>query len=110
MLISSLSEAKLAQPAQIEKLIALTQTTLSFDDTSEIIALLRQRFPKMILPPSFDICYATQNRQNAVKELTEKVELILVIGSKESSNANRLKELAERKRNNGLFNRRCTGY
>jgi len=98
VLISSLDEARLVRPAQTEKLIALTQTTLSFDDTSEIIALLRQRFPKMILPPSFDICYATQNRQNAVKELTKKAELILVIGSKESSNANRLKELAERKR------------
>lgn len=97
ILISSLDEAKSVRPVQTEKLIVLNQTTLSFDDTNEIIALLRQRFPKMIQPPSFDICYSTQNRQNAVKELVKKVELVLVIGSKESSNANQLKEVAERK-------------
>lgn len=97
ILISSLEEAGHIQPPQTEKLIALSQTTLSFDDTKKIIALLQQRFPKMILPPTFDICFSTQNRQNAVKELAKKAELILVIGSKESSNANRLKELAERK-------------
>jgi len=97
VLISSLGEAESAKPTQTEKLIALSQTTLSFDDTSEIISLLQKRFPKMILPPSFDICYATQNRQNAVKELITKTDLVLVIGSKESSNASRLRELAERK-------------
>lgn len=96
-LISSFEEAKSIQPPQAEKLIVLSQTTLSFDDTKKIITLLQQRFPKMILPPTFDICYATQNRQNAVKQLVKKAELILVIGSKESSNSNRLKELAERK-------------
>ena len=96
-LISSLKEAGSIQPPQTEKLVALSQTTLSFDDTNKIIALLQKRFPKMILPPSFDICYSTQNRQNAVKELAKKAELILVIGSKESSNANRLKETAEKK-------------
>jgi 4-hydroxy-3-methylbut-2-en-1-yl diphosphate reductase len=97
ILISSIEEAKSVRPAQTEKIIALSQTTLSLDDTGEIIALLRQRFPKMILPPSSDICYSTQNRQNAVKELAKKAELILVIGSEESSNANRLKEAAQRK-------------
>ena len=97
VLISSLEEAKSIQPAQTEKLIALSQTTLSFDDTKKIIALLQKRFPKMILPPAFDICYSTQNRQNAVKQLAEKTKFILVIGSKESSNSNRLKELAENK-------------
>lgn len=96
MLIGSLNEAGAVKPPQTEKLIALSQTTLSFDDTKKIIARLQQRFPKMILPPAFDICYATQNRQNAVKELARKAKLILVIGSKESSNSNRLKELAER--------------
>ena len=96
-LISSLEKAKSIRPRQTEKLIALSQTTLSFDDTEKIIALLQKRFPKMILPPAFDICFSTQNRQNAVKELAEKAELILVIGSKESSNANRLKEVAENK-------------
>jgi 4-hydroxy-3-methylbut-2-en-1-yl diphosphate reductase len=97
ILISSIDEAKSVRPLQTEKIIALSQTTLSLDDTSEIIALLRQRFPKMILPPSSDICYSTQNRQNAVKDLAKKAELILVIGSEESSNANRLKEAAQRK-------------
>jgi 4-hydroxy-3-methylbut-2-en-1-yl diphosphate reductase len=97
ILISSLEESKSVQPPQTEKLIVLNQTTLSFDDAKKIIAVLQQRFPKMILPPAFDICYATQNRQDAVKKLAQKVELILVIGSKESSNANRLKEVAERK-------------
>jgi 4-hydroxy-3-methylbut-2-en-1-yl diphosphate reductase len=97
ILISSIEEAGSVQPAQTEKIIALNQTTLSFDDTNEIIALLRQRFPKMILPPASDICYATQNRQNAVKELAKKAELILIIGSKESSNANQLKKTAEKK-------------
>lgn len=96
-LISSLKEAKSVQPPQTKKLVALSQTTLSFDDTREIIALLQQRFPEMILPPVFDICYSTQNRQNAVKKLAEKVELILVIGSKESSNANQLRNVAEKK-------------
>jgi 4-hydroxy-3-methylbut-2-en-1-yl diphosphate reductase len=95
MLISSLEEAKSIKPTQTEKLVALSQTTLSFDDTNKIIALLKQRFPKIILPPSFDICYSTQNRQNAVKELAKKAKLILVIGSKESSNANRLREVAQ---------------
>jgi 4-hydroxy-3-methylbut-2-en-1-yl diphosphate reductase len=97
ILISSIEEARSVKPTQTGKIIALSQTTLSLDDTSEIITLLRQRFPKMILPPSSDICYATQNRQNAVKELTKKAELILIIGSKESSNANQLKESAKRK-------------
>jgi 4-hydroxy-3-methylbut-2-en-1-yl diphosphate reductase len=97
ILISSIEEAKSVKLSQAEKIIALSQTTLSLDDTSEIIALLRQRFPKMILPPSSDICYATQNRQNAVKELAKKAELILIIGSKESSNANQLKGAAKRK-------------
>lgn len=97
ILISSLEDAWRIQPPQTNKLITLSQTTLSFDDTKKIIALLQKRFPKMTLPPVFDICYATQNRQNAVKELAKKAELILVIGSKESSNARRLKELAESK-------------
>jgi 4-hydroxy-3-methylbut-2-en-1-yl diphosphate reductase len=96
ILISSLEDAMVVQPPQTDKLVVLNQTTLSFDDTKKIIELLQKRFPKMILPPSFDICYSTQNRQNAVKELAKKTELILVIGSKESSNSNRLKEAAEK--------------
>ena len=96
VLVGSLEEAKNVKPPQTEKLIALSQTTLSLDDTKKIITLLQKRFPKMILPPAFDICYSTQNRQNAVKELAKKAQLILVVGSRESSNSNRLKELAER--------------
>jgi len=95
-LISNLSEAKKIQPPQTEKLIVLNQTTLSLDDTKEIINCLQYRFPKLILPPNSDICFSTQNRQNAVKELTKKADLIIVVGSKESSNSNRLRELAER--------------
>jgi len=96
VLIKTLEDAKKTIPPQTDKLIVLTQTTLSFDDTKEIINCLKKRFPKLILPPAFDICYATQNRQNAVKELAKKADLVLVIGSKESSNSNRLKEVAEK--------------
>jgi 4-hydroxy-3-methylbut-2-enyl diphosphate reductase len=96
VLIETLEDAKKITPPQTEKLIILTQTTLSFDNTKEIINCLKNRFPKLIQPPAFDICYATQNRQNAVKTLAKKVDLILVIGSKESSNSNRLKETVEK--------------
>jgi 4-hydroxy-3-methylbut-2-en-1-yl diphosphate reductase len=72
----------------------LTQTTLSVDDTEQIIAAVRRRFTDVRLPKSDDICYATQNRQTAVKTLAKKVELVLVIGSENSSNSRRLKEVA----------------
>jgi 4-hydroxy-3-methylbut-2-enyl diphosphate reductase len=68
----------------------ITQTTLSVDETVEIIAALRERFPAVVGPKKDDICYATQNRQNAVKELALEVDLVLVIGSRNSSNSNRL--------------------
>jgi len=96
VLVETLDEAKKIFPPQTDKIIVLTQTTLSFDDTKEIINCLKKRFPKLIQPPAFDICYATQNRQNAVKVLAKKVDLVLVIGSKESSNSNRLKEVVEK--------------
>jgi len=96
VLIETLNEAKKIIPPQTDKLIVLTQTTLSFDDTKEIINYLKKKFLKLIQPPAFDICYATQNRQNAVKALAKKVDLVLVIGSKESSNSNRLKEVVEK--------------
>src|SRR5690606_22891621 len=73
----------------------VTQTTLSVDDTKEVIAALKNRFPAIAGPELRDICYATQNRQNAVRELAAQVEMILVIGSKNSSNSNRLRDLAE---------------
>ena len=74
----------------------VTQTTLSVDDTKNIIEALRQRFPEIEGPRKDDICYATQNRQDAVKDISAKVELLLVVGSKNSSNSNRLRELAEK--------------
>ena len=76
------------------RLAVLTQTTLSVDDTREIIAALRQRFPAIRVPGKDDICYATQNRQIAVKELAGRVELVLVVGAPASSNSNRLVEVA----------------
>jgi 4-hydroxy-3-methylbut-2-enyl diphosphate reductase len=72
----------------------LTQTTLSVDDTAEVVQALRNRFPDLVGPPSADICYATQNRQDAVKKICEQATLVLVVGSKTSSNANRLVEVA----------------
>ena len=74
----------------------VTQTTLSVDDTQEIIKVLQKRFPSITGPRNDDICYATQNRQDAVKQLALECDLILVIGSKNSSNSNRLREIAER--------------
>ncbi|MBB1126729.1 4-hydroxy-3-methylbut-2-enyl diphosphate reductase [Thiospirillum jenense] len=74
----------------------VTQTTLSMDDTRDIIAALQARFPKLVGPRKSDICYATQNRQNAVRTLAQQCELVLVIGSATSSNSKRLRELAER--------------
>lgn len=78
-----------------EKLAYVTQTTLSVDDTKAIIAALKAKFPRIHGPETKDICYATQNRQQAVKELTSRVELLLVVGSKNSSNSNRLRDLGE---------------
>jgi 4-hydroxy-3-methylbut-2-en-1-yl diphosphate reductase len=72
----------------------LTQTTLSLDDTSEVVDALRERVPALVGPPSADICYATQNRQDAVKRICEEASLVLVVGSTTSSNANRLVEVA----------------
>jgi 4-hydroxy-3-methylbut-2-enyl diphosphate reductase len=80
-----------------DKLAFLTQTTLSIYDTQEIVARLRQKFPKIVGPKSDDICYATQNRQDAVEQVAQDVDLILVVGSQNSSNSNRLVEVAERR-------------
>jgi 4-hydroxy-3-methylbut-2-en-1-yl diphosphate reductase len=73
----------------------ITQTTLSVDETKGIIDRLRQRFPKLVGPPRSDICYATQNRQDAVKELAKTCDLIIICGSPHSSNSNRLRETGE---------------
>ncbi len=74
----------------------VTQTTLSMDDTAKVIAALRHRFPNIVGPRKDDICYATQNRQDAVKTLSQQCDMVLVVGSPNSSNSNRLRELAER--------------
>ncbi|MCC4265706.1 4-hydroxy-3-methylbut-2-enyl diphosphate reductase [Oceanimonas baumannii] len=79
-----------------DNLTFVTQTTLSVDETSDVIDALRARFPTIEGPRKDDICYATQNRQDAVRELATKVELMLVVGSRNSSNSNRLRELAEK--------------
>jgi 4-hydroxy-3-methylbut-2-enyl diphosphate reductase len=79
-----------------QKLAFVTQTTLSMDDTRKVIDALRARFPAIVGPRSDDICYATQNRQDAVKQLALECDLVLVVGSPNSSNSNRLRELAER--------------
>ena len=79
-----------------DKLAFVTQTTLSLDDTARVIDALREHFPKIVGPKKDDICYATQNRQDAVKTLARDCDLVLVVGSANSSNSNRLRELAER--------------
>ena len=79
-----------------KSLALVTQTTLSVDETMSIIEILKKRFPKIEVPKKDDICYATQNRQDAVKQLALESDYIIVVGSKNSSNSNRLKELAER--------------
>ena len=84
------------QPRQSEKLAVVTQTTLSVDDAASILAAIRQRFPQIREPKQQDICYATQNRQDAVKQLAGQVDVLIVVGSPTSSNSNRLRELAER--------------
>ena len=95
-LVQDEEEARLLSVSQPDNLAYVTQTTLSLDDTLTIVKILHQQFPKILKPKSDDICYATQNRQDAVKQLSLESEFIVVIGSKNSSNSNRLKELAER--------------
>ena len=94
LLVGSVQEAEVAEVPDPERVAAVTQTTLSVDDTREIMETLKRRFPAIVAPKTDDICYATQNRQNAVKELVEQSDAILVVGSRQSSNANRLVEVA----------------
>lgn len=79
-----------------EKVAYVSQTTISHDDAKKVIQSLKERFPQILEPKKADICYATQNRQDAVKELAKSVDLVLVVGSKTSSNSNRLREVAEK--------------
>ncbi|MGB6482350.1 MAG: 4-hydroxy-3-methylbut-2-enyl diphosphate reductase [Candidatus Acidiferrales bacterium] len=96
VVVGSVEEVDKLEMEDPERLAYLTQTTLSLYDTQEIVSRLRQRFPKILGPASDDICYATQNRQEAVEALTREVDMILVVGSANSSNSNRLVEVAQR--------------
>ena len=93
-LVGTTDEAEAVQVPDPDRVAYLTQTTLSLDDTREIVAVLRRRFPKLARPAKDDICYATQNRQDAVKAMTPLVDLLLVLGAPNSSNSLRLCEVA----------------
>jgi 4-hydroxy-3-methylbut-2-enyl diphosphate reductase len=93
-LVETLEQARIVGVPNPERVAYVTQTTLSIDETEDIIAALRERFPKIIGPRKDDICYATTNRQLAVKELLPEIDVLLVIGSSNSSNSNRLVETA----------------
>jgi len=95
-LVSNVTEAEQVAVPEPSRVVFLTQTTLSQYDTREIVARLRTRFPALREPPAEDICYATQNRQKAVESVAQRVELVLVVGSKSSANSNRLVEVAQR--------------
>jgi 4-hydroxy-3-methylbut-2-enyl diphosphate reductase len=95
-LVESVEDAQILEVSDPSRLAYVTQTTLSMDDTAKVIDALRERFPQIEGPRKKDICYATQNRQDAVKQLALESDLLLVVGSPNSSNSNRLRELAER--------------
>ncbi len=95
-LVESVEDVNRLEVKDPGKLAYVTQTTLSMDDTARVIEVLRARFPGIIGPKKDDICYATQNRQDAVKQLAEQCDVLLVVGSPNSSNSNRLKELSDK--------------
>ena len=95
-LVESTEDVETLEIKNSEKLYYCSQTTLSVDDTSDVIDALRKKFPLIQGPRKDDICYATQNRQDAVRAIAEQVDLLLVVGAKNSSNSNRLRELAEK--------------
>ncbi|WP_372625628.1 4-hydroxy-3-methylbut-2-enyl diphosphate reductase [Arsukibacterium sp.] len=95
-LVESVEDVARLQVKNPAQLCYSSQTTLSVDDTADVITALRQRFPEIDGPRKDDICYATQNRQDAVRDLASKADLLLVVGAKNSSNSNRLRELAEK--------------
>jgi 4-hydroxy-3-methylbut-2-enyl diphosphate reductase len=96
-LVQSVDDVARLRVRDPQRLGCVTQTTLSVDDTREILDALRARFPEIALPRKDDICYATQNRQNAVKALTDEAEVVVVVGAPASSNSNRLVELAAKR-------------
>jgi 4-hydroxy-3-methylbut-2-enyl diphosphate reductase len=95
-LVQSVEEAEQLQVRDASSLAFVTQTTLSMDDTAGIVSVLVKRFPGLATPRKEDICYATQNRQDAVKKLLQRCDVLVVVGSRSSSNSNRLRELADR--------------
>jgi len=95
-LVEDVADVARVQPSQTERLAVVTQTTLSVDDAAEISAAVKARFPSVREPKQQDICYATQNRQDAVKLLSPQVDVVIVVGSPTSSNSNRLRELAHK--------------
>jgi 4-hydroxy-3-methylbut-2-enyl diphosphate reductase len=97
IVVGDVKEAETVSVPNPDKIAYLTQTTLSLDDTREIVATLKRRFPKLVAPKKDDICYATQNRQNAVKAMIPQADLLLVLGAPNSSNSNRLCEVARSK-------------
>jgi 4-hydroxy-3-methylbut-2-enyl diphosphate reductase len=96
-LVETVDDVAKLQVANPDLLAYVSQTTLSVDDTADIIAALKQRFPNIVEPKKGDICYATTNRQEAVKFMAPQVEVVIVVGSPNSSNSNRLREVAEKK-------------
>ena len=95
-LVENVADVEALEVSDAENLAFVTQTTLSVDDTASIVAALKRRFPTLASPRKEDICYATQNRQDAVKDLLQQCDILIVVGSKTSSNSNRLVELGER--------------
>jgi 4-hydroxy-3-methylbut-2-enyl diphosphate reductase len=95
-LVETVQDVERLAPARPDALAFVTQTTLSMDDAAEVVAALKRRFPTIVEPKKADICYATQNRQDAVKLMAPRVDVVIVIGSQSSSNSNRLREVAER--------------
>jgi 4-hydroxy-3-methylbut-2-enyl diphosphate reductase len=92
--VATTDQARQVEIPDTDKVVVLTQTTLSVDDTRDVIQVLKQRFPKLVTAAKEDICYATQNRQDAVKQLAKEVDLIIVIGSRNSENSNQLCKVA----------------
>jgi 4-hydroxy-3-methylbut-2-en-1-yl diphosphate reductase len=95
-LVEDVADVAQVSPAQTDKLAVVTQTTLSVDDAAQIMGAVRERFPQIRQPKQQDICYATQNRQDAVKMMAQEVDVVIVVGSPTSSNSNRLAELARK--------------
>jgi 4-hydroxy-3-methylbut-2-enyl diphosphate reductase len=95
-LVEDVDDVATVQPRQTERLAVVTQTTLSVDDAAEIMAAVQKRFPQIRAPKQQDICYATQNRQDAVKLLSPQVDIVIVVGSPSSSNSNRLRDVSQK--------------